>query len=613
MSEAIELGLVVETIANGDQGWALARQGQREIDATRAWFTDAMGRFARQIQDRAIEDFGGLSSEIAGNWAQLILQLFSNEIARSATTYAGEVERGSAGKIRPIVLDGRAMLGALEAKSIAPESLDFLKACLLAAVDEADPFGNELVGHVATSCVLHAIAAGRSRAAAREALGTLEGRRVLLDTPILVAYLGPAEARKRLKTLVAQSKSLKMEVVAPDHVFDELDDVIKRVTEEHLQPLVQALKSGTSPRAYAQTVNEQVLELFLDGLEEKTYKNWNDFQTRVKGLPEELAALGVLVRAHGNKDRGNVAWIDQELTKELAGAMSGRGARAIARDAESIEMVWRTRRRFLRDRQSLWPGGWIISYDRRINPAYKRVANADGEPLVLTPAQWAALMTEAAPAAEVRELIEAAASYIRQESMLRIATKYPPSVALALAKSLSGEFVSKTDERLAQLSLADMLDLNANGETITGERIISEITSRRTNRLAAAGLEQQDAASKERVRLSEAIVQSTFAIDVAKNAQNTAEIKLARLEAREQLAARRTIRAIITTVGVAVTVLLIVLQFWGFAGGTAFSTVVFFILSRAWIREPNATFGALFLSLIPEVLGAIDVIDRLQH
>lgn len=35
--------------------------------------------------------------EVASNWAELLLRLFSSEIARSAVSYAGEIERGSAG------------------------------------------------------------------------------------------------------------------------------------------------------------------------------------------------------------------------------------------------------------------------------------------------------------------------------------------------------------------------------------------------------------------------------------------------------------------------------------------------------------------------------------
>lgn len=344
LEEARQMDLVAlqENLTGTD--WALGKNGHAEINATRAWFADAMDRLGRQIQDRARDDFGEVTFEVASNWARLILRLFSDEIARSAHSYAGEVQQGAAGTIRPMELGGARMLRALDDQGLQDGTVDFLKGCLLAAVDETDPFGNELVGQIATSCVLHAVAAGRARAAAQQALGSLEGQRVILDTPILVAYLGTEQVRKRLESLIRHAVALGMEVIAPDHVFDELTDVIERVRIEHLDGLVAALKEGTNPRAYALTVNEQMLELFLDGVKSNRYKNWNDFEARARALQGELQALGVTTRNHGNKNRDNVTWINAELTKEFKDG-NGRGTKAIARDAESIELVWRARRR----------------------------------------------------------------------------------------------------------------------------------------------------------------------------------------------------------------------------------------------------------------------------
>lgn len=616
MREAKELGLVgvQETLTGSD--WALAKQGQTEIDATRAWFADAMTRLARQIQDRARDDFGEVTFEVASNWAQLILKLFSHEIARSANSYAGEVQRGAAGSIRPMVLDGSNMLRSLDGRGLEEGTAEFLKACLVAAVDETDPFGNELVGQIATSCVLHSIAAGRGRVAAQEALGSLKDQRVVLDTPVLVAYLGAGAAQHRLKSLVAQGVRLGMEVIAPEHVFDELSDVIARVGHDYLPGLIAALRAGTSPRAYALTVNEQVLELFADGVDAKKYSTWDDFTRKARGLAAELEAIGVKVRAANNKDRANVAWINQELTKEIAASIGGRGAKQIARDAESIELVWRSRRRSRRAkrRMSLWPGGWMVSYDRHINAAYRRVERLDSEPLVLTPAHWATLMTETAPAAEIPDLVNAAASYIRQESMMRIATKYPPAIALTLAKSLSGEYSSATDERVAQLpSLADMLEHASAGETVTGERLASELVSRRSNRLAAAGKEQNDLASLERERLDIALTRSTTVVSEEHAARVAAEARVAELEAERSLAGRKVAVGVIVTIGLAAILGFAVIHFWAFALGTAVGLVFFLRQSGEWLRDPGIRGWHLMWALAAELLGIWDLVSHFFH
>lgn len=614
LEEAAELDLVVRTADLIGEGWTLGAQGKNEIDSTREWFADAMNRLARQIQERAREDFGEVGFEVASNWAQILRRVLSSEIARSAASYAGEVERGAAGTIRPMVLDGKKMLRAMDLLSLQPGTIDFLKACLLAAVDEADPFANELVGQVATSCVLHAVAARRGRAGVQAALGSLAGKRVLLDTPILVSLLGSDSKERQLRGMITQAVALQMEVIVPDHVLDELDDVIQRITDEHLTGLTEALESGVNPRSYAQIVGEQILELFLDGVVAKKYSKWIDLTNRVRAFREELTKLGVSVRPNGNKNRSNVAWIDQTLTEGLAASNSGRGSKAITRDAESIEMVWRARRRLANGgkREGLWPGGWIISYDRHAGPAYARVNKLDREQLVRTPAQWALLMTESAPAVEIPKLVASAASYLRQESMLRIATKYPPAIALTLARSLSGEYASSTDVRVAQLpTLGDLLERTASGQSPTGERLASELAGRRTNRLAAAGRQQIDMAELERSRLSEAITRTTAVVDHEQSARETAEERVRALEAAAKLNHRRVIAAILATSIFALAVVFVVLNFWSFAIGTVLSAIVFVILSRHWVRDADAGIGTLFWTAVPEVLGLIDVAARL--
>jgi predicted nucleic acid-binding protein len=614
MQGAAELGLVAEQTTLDGIDWALARAGKDEIESTREWFANAMERLARQVQDRARDDFGELSFEVASNWARVILRLFSGEIARSATSYAGEVERGAAGSIRPMVLDGTSMLRSIDGLGMAPGTTDFLKGCLLAAVDEVDPFGNELVGQIATSCVLHAIAARRGRAAAQAALGSLQSQRVVLDTPILVDLLSSDGTEQRLRAMIQQAVSLGMEVIAPEHVLAELDDVIVRVTNEHLAGLTSGLKTGVSPWAYAQMVNEQVLELFLDGVRRKKFKTWQDFRLKVEGLKEELSSIGVIVRAHNNTSRSNVNLIDMHLTEEISKSVSGRSNKAIARDSESIELVWRARRRKVStpSSTSLWPGGWMVSHDRHVNQAYRRANRDDREPLVLTPAQWATLMAGAAPAAEIPALVASAAAYIRQESMLRIATKYPPAIALTLARSLSGEYSSETDLRVAQLSsLGDMLEQAAAGQSRSGERLASELAGRRTNRLAAAGREQVDLVALERARLESVINKSTVVVTEEHAARIEAESRLAELQKREGLGGRRTVAAAILVGIAALAVIFAIIGFWTFVLGTVISGVAFFFLSRRWSRDSNVGFGSMLWSIVPEAVGLIDIGSRL--
>lgn len=350
--QALQVGLVgrLETL-DSSTDWALAKNGADEIDATRVWLEEAMGRLARQIRDRAREDFGEVSNELASNWATLLLNIFTAEIAKGAALYGGEIQEGAAGNVRPMALDAADMLRAVEDRSLPITTKEFLQGCLIAAVDETDPFGNELVGYVATSCVLHAVAAGRGRSAARGVLGSLKGQRAVIDTPLLLDFLGPDSSSGKIRTLIDGAITASMEVIVPDHVLEELMDVVDRLTDQFIPGLMGALGSGTGAHAYAQTVNEQALELFLTATEAGVYSRWDQFVARARSLRSELTSLGVTVRPHENRDRGNVAWIDQELTAETRKSPIPRTPKAVARDAESIELVWRARRRFNRKKE----------------------------------------------------------------------------------------------------------------------------------------------------------------------------------------------------------------------------------------------------------------------
>ena len=266
---------------------------------------------------------------------------------------------------------------------------------------------------------------GRSPAKSLFALGSLSEQRVVIDTPVLVAYLGPKDVAGRLKTVIRLARDAGMEVIAPQHVLDELNEVVDRVEERIVPGLLEALESGVSSRVYASSVNEQILELFLEATEAGRSRRWEDFAVRARNLKIELSDLGVEIRDHGNSQRQRVSQLDGQLTLEVGKTLIHRGAKQIARDAESMEMVWRARRRASNKKASLWPGGWLITLNRKIDPTYRSVNGSDPEPLVLTPGQWATLVTETAAAPEVRDLIEAAASFLRQEAVLRIGWSSP--------------------------------------------------------------------------------------------------------------------------------------------------------------------------------------------
>ncbi|MCJ1673732.1 hypothetical protein MT355_10755 [Rathayibacter sp. VKM Ac-2929] len=620
-------GGVVATQQAGDGiDWALTRAGATEIDATRSWYSDALSRFAAQIQERATLDFGGVSNEQADLWAAILVKIFSDAIVSSPDVYTGAVSKSASGNVRPISLNGARMLTLIHRLDAPEATTDFLTACLLASIDESDPFGNELVNHVATSCVLHSIIAGRSRAEAQGTLGSLAGQRIVLDTPVLVAYLGPDDTAAHLATVVRLSRETGMQVIVPEHVIEELLDVVTRVEDQYIPGLKEALRGGVGARVYASSVNEQVLELFLEAVEVRRYKNWEEFAERARQINNELEDLGVVVRHHRNLDRVNVDALNDQLKTLIAAGNSFRGAKQIARDAESIEMVWRARRRSSRDDLSLWPGGWLITHDRKISPTYQRVNPKDKEPLVLSLGQWATLVTQAAPAPEVRELIEAAASFLRQEAVLRIAVKYPPDVALNLAQTLGQGSPSETDIRVAQLTLGDLLNNAGSGQIQGRESISTFVANKRSSRQAIAAEVQRKAFVSERSRMAETVTKNAAELSVVASERASAEraaaasfSEIERLRSEKAdiekaqaeylaLNGRRVVRIVVSVVALIVAVLLFVLGVPGFAVGTLIGLVIFLNEAREWTKNKAVGSGKLFLALLPQLFGLWDIL-----
>ncbi|XYX65864.1 hypothetical protein ACAD35_02690 [Clavibacter nebraskensis] len=629
LDRARNMGLIatMETLDGLD--WALTSTGQLEIQSTSSWYSDSIQRLSAQVQERAIQDFGQASTEQADLWASILINIMTKAISAEETVYGGGLNRAAAGTVRPVGLDSQAMIDDIREMSLSPGTRDFLRGCLLAAIDESDPFANELVSYAATSCILHSIISGRSGASARQALGALDGETALLDTPILVELLGPRASAARIEKVIALATQSGMEVIVPDHVITELLELIKRIEDEYVPGLLKALHDGTGARIYSATVDEQVLELFLDAIEDGRFRGWPDFATFARHLGEQLISLSVIVRDHGNNNRDRVDRYVDTLQREIDDSGSHRGQKQVARDAETMELVGRARRRKTGQGGSLWPGGWVISRDRKMSSAYRKAEKDDIEPLVLSPSQWAILISEATEAPEAEELITAAASFLRQEAVLRIAVKYPPEIALTLAQSLNDSVLSDTDVRVAQLSLVDLLDDLAEGEYASGETIATAVSTKRAQRLASAGQVHREAFDASLKSMSAGAARTAGQMDILARERERAESELRtereksknerdesiRLreqhEAYEALGKRRAVRVAVTVVAVLAVAFFAVLQLYGFAAGTLVGAVIFHNQAHKWVESKEEPTASLLLALIPELFGLYDIIRGL--
>jgi hypothetical protein len=235
----------------------------------------------------------------------------------------------------------------------------------------------------------------------------------------------------------------------------------------------------------------------------------------------------------------------------------------------------------------------------------------------MRPAQFAVLLTVASPGSEASALVEAAASYVRQEAMVTMAIKYPPSTAIRLAEELGESGFSSTDERVAQMTLTGLID-GVDGSAPTGDQVLAQVLARRVRRTSEAQSQQREVLKSRSNDMDEVLVKSGERLKAEREARAELEQKSGdavkeNVALRRQLADERVFgRRKMVAVAVAVLGLVaVVVSFLAGGIGTPiafFMSVVFFLLqAREWVSKVEFRWTWFLLALIPQVFAVIDI------
>lgn len=348
--------------------------------------------------------------------------------------------------------------------------------------------------------------AGRDGAQARAQLGSLTGLRAVLDTPVVLDYLGTPSLRKAFEQTVAAARTLGVDVVVGEHTIDEARSLCQAMRVEHEPRLRSALANGGHAHDYAALVDHTFLETFVTACQERRYRGWNDLEAAVLRLPDDLAGLGVHIRPHGNGEAQAVGMLADILDRRVGASSARPPARrrsraAIERDAHTLTMVRRWRRASAN--VGSLPAAVIITPDNHLAPSLRQLDRADRGPVTLTMAQWAALCAVASPPPSLGELAQAAATLLTHEVMLRVAVRYPPEVALEYAQSLRADAPGRaTDLRVAQLRENYNEWWDPETGRLVGDLPLSELVSRRRSQRARGA--QQVARDRDQQTLQRA-------------------------------------------------------------------------------------------------------------
>jgi hypothetical protein len=460
---------------------------------------------------------------------------------------------------------------------------------------------------------------------ARKRLGSLEGEEFILETPLLVALVGPAWEAEPIEATIRVSLAQKIKVVVPEHCVDELIELVDAVEARHLEPLRHAIDSGMRARTYAASVQAGILQSWVAALDEGRYQHWSEFRVAAARLRSKLSNLGVTVRPHNNTVRETVQMCRDALATEIStSSRTGRGRTAIDRDSETMAMALRHRRGSPAHR--LWPGAWVVTPDRHIGPAYHAMSN-DDVPLTITAAQWSTLVSRCAGAPTVEHLAASTAPLLVRDAALAIATRYPPDVALEFAGTLSASADSTTIEaHMGSLTLDGVIDPLTGATAGDGMRLAGEVLARRTRRMQAAQemRAERDIAEVARSKAAARVADTAAArerharqnadeqAEKERNKRADLELQLAhgnrKLEDERVLSRRRTKLAVLMTLAGVATVAVAAVGLYVVAAATVLTMLVTWHQSYAWRHEVSATTSAIWPAVAVEALGLLQLV-----
>lgn len=616
LSVGTELGLLVaHDDLEGKPEWMLTQRGAEDVAAHHAWASEIRRQNARELASRAEDALGvELDSAEASLWLDALIKALVAGIQHAQDAYAGNIEQLVSGGVRPRSIDRELVLAALDSDD--PDRTEFLRATALSAMDPLQPFGNEIISYITTGCVLHAVVAQSARAKVNNSLGGGAGERAFLDTPCLVDLLHVERISKPMELAIREAVAQGWEVQVLEHSIEELRDVFSRAVESMPTAFQKATSLGAKDEWLASLVNDQIASMFIEARQAGLYVSLEDFGLAAERIEARLLDLGVVIRPASNDDRTEVSRFASALTESLSGS-SRRSQTVVNRDAETMAAAARRRRRQRAQKKgSKWPGGWVITTDRHMGPAFCKVTGQRVS-LTVTPSQWSRLLATC-PTQNMVDLAVASANQWIEEAMWAIPVRFPPETAAALALSLSPEAGgSLTDMKVAQLTLQDALDSPDATDTALAAQVLERRTKRRdqtqTVRVRSAeGRAEADKIARLRAEKAraESLAREQNALADASRRTNETEQLQRQLNWARTRTKRIVISALVFAVGLAtVTAAVLTSNAWLIViAVTSLAAVLFF--AYRWCRDERARFlSALIAGIVQATTTAVTLVD----
>lgn len=541
--KAVEFGVMEHLLAeqeaiDGEPGFALlsepasARQATERADAVLQRTRDSVRReFAVVGQD--------LLDDEAEQVTSILIDALNAGIREAFAAYDGRVQSHAKASLIPERFNEEAITATLNDSGLTDQMRESLVALAYAAIDPTSRFGTEIVTQLAIGYILHAFIGRRDQADDLELLGHLGGSQVLIDTPHLLALTGVTSTAESLRETLKNAITLKLRVIVPNHCLAELNGVLDGAEGSGaVDRFKQALSEGDDPYDLRQATQDEALQAWMSHNQPESPCSWEQYRAYVNNMRTTLVDEGFNIlkvpdhhetKSLVNDCRDTLHEVLMENPRE-GQSEEGPPRAALLHDAATLALALVARDKDAGAKR-FWPWAWVLTPDRRMQEAYRRLRPDDEVPLTLSTTQLAGILGSFAIPTSARELAKAAANVMSMETLLQVSTRYPPEAAVGIANSLrQSDYVSEIDLRTAQqMSLDDLFS----EESLSKEEVVDRVAGRVSN-LRASRREQITQLESDRLNREKDEAQA-----LAARTQKEAETAAIESEAERKLGEKR--------------------------------------------------------------------------
>lgn len=454
----------------GTQKWTLSATANLRVDESKEWAQHVLDRFEAQVRERARDNGDDPRPEQVKTWVDLLLNAM--QAAVSAAFVADPTDSHKVyGYVFP-PFDQQTLEAAIASQCVDPDICRFLTSLAFAALDPASEFGSEVVHFLATGYALHALLLGQGLEVARQGAGSVAGQVFLLDTNVLLRLLDHRQRRHSLSDLLGRIARAAGAVIAVTPKTREELRAMLDTRDRQAESVEREISLGYGRDQFAITIPDEVLVTWL---EDPTSPTWEVFKTQAMGVLDTLAALGAAIdyvpTNYVESAQRCAAFKDavQTATRERSG--SARAALSSVHDGSLLGVAEHLRSSEGGASDSLWPGAFIVTSDRSLDDAYRKVTGrTDAAPVAMPVTQLASLLSRFAQIEDVEAVAAAIASEQQWRRRIERSVAFSMDQAIEVARSLNARDL---DGRLVEVAETQL----AFQEIVTGTEAGDSITA----------------------------------------------------------------------------------------------------------------------------------------